>query len=352
MLRHGRLGALSLLAAAAALALAAPASAEARSGKGKVRAATLNLYLGSDLVDAVLAPNVAALEAAAGRVYESIVASNPRARMRIQARLIKRHRPDVLGLQEVETIFRGPRGDPAPATEAVFDFRRLLLRALRKRGLPYRPVARIANVDVEAPTDRGIDVRLVDHDVLLVRRGRGIKAGGADGGHFDATLQAPLAGGALGTLTVPRGWVEANVRVRGTKLHVVNTHLESFLAPVRNAQAEQLAGRGGPLDSRRPVVLLGDLNSDPDGTSSGDSSEAYRLMIADGFADRGVSRNTCCWSDDLLGGALTTRLDHVLVRPPGKGLGARRTGAANSPLTAAGQFPSDHTGVFSRLRFR
>jgi hypothetical protein len=45
------------------------------------------------------------------------------------------------------------------------------------------------------------------------------------------------------------------------------------------------------------------------------------------------------------------RIDHVLVRPGARKLAAKRTGAENSPLTPAGQFPSDHTGVFSRLRF-
>ncbi|MGH2992814.1 MAG: endonuclease/exonuclease/phosphatase family protein [Solirubrobacterales bacterium] len=108
---------------------------------------------------------------------------------------------------------------------------------------------------------------------------------------------------------------------------------------------------GGPLESKRPVILLGDLNSDPDGTSSGDSAEAYELFIADGFKDRGVTQDTCCCDADLLGGTLTTPLDHALVRPRARLLGAKRTGAGNSPLTSAGQFPSDHAGVFGRLRF-
>jgi hypothetical protein len=74
-------------------------------------------------------------------------------------------------------------------------------------------------------------------------------------------------------------------------------------------------------------------------------------MIAAGFADVGVTGDTCCWAANLIGGDLTLRIDHVLVRPGAKKVGAKRTGAENSPLTPAGQFPSDHTGVFSRLRF-
>ena len=341
---------LVLASAFALLALGVPPALAAK-GKPTVRAATLNLYVGSDVAQAVVAPDVPALEAAAGTIYEEVLASNPPDRIKIQAKLIKRQRPDVLGLQEVETLYRGPKGDPAPATETVFDYKRLLLKQLRKKGAPYRVASEVENVDVEAPTDRGLDVRLVDHDVLLVRKGRNVKVQQTGGDNFEAMLEVPLAGGAFGTLAIPRGYADANVKIRGRKLHVVNTHLEAFIAATRNAQAEELVATGGPLESNRPVVLLGDLNSAPDGTSSGDSAEAYNMMLAAGFKDRGVTQDTCCWDANLLGGRLTTRIDHVLVKPGARGLGAKRTGAENSPLTSAGQFPSDHTGVFSRLRF-
>ncbi|MGH2961054.1 MAG: endonuclease/exonuclease/phosphatase family protein [Solirubrobacterales bacterium] len=349
MRRYGRRYGVLLAGVVAALALGAPA---ALAAKGKpTRAATLNLYVGSDVAQAVVAPDVPALEAAAGTTYEEVVASNPRDRIRIQAKLIKRQRPDVLGLQEVETVYQGPKDDPAPATDPVFDFRRLLLKQLRKKGAPYRVASEVENVDVEVPTDQGLDVRLVDHDVLLVRKGRDVKVQQTGGANFQTKLEVPLAGGAFGTLAIPRGYVDANVKIRGRKLHVVNTHLEAFIAGPRNAQATELLAAGGPLESSRPVILLGDLNSAPDGTSSGDSAEAYAMMLAAGFVDRGVTQDTCCWDANLLGGALTTRIDHVLVKPGARGTGAKRTGAENSPLTAAGQLPSDHTGVFSRLRF-
>jgi Endonuclease/Exonuclease/phosphatase family len=350
MRRHGRTrGALLVAAAMAVLALGA---SPALAAKGKpTRVGTLNLYVGSDVAQAVVAPDVPALEAAAGTIYTEVVASNPRDRIKLQAKAIKRQRPDVLGVQEVETVYRGPKDDPATATEVVFDFKRMLLKQLRKKGAPYRVASEVENVDVEVPTDRGLDVRLVDHDLLLVRKRRNVKVQRTGEANFEAMLEVPLAGGAAGTLAIPRGYVDANVKVRGKKLHVVNTHLEAFIASTRNAQAEELLASGGPLESSRPVVLLGDLNSAPDGTSSGDSAEAYNMMIAFGFQDRGVTEDTCCWSADLLGGALTTRIDHVLVKPGARGLGAKRTGAEGSALTPAGQYPSDHTGVFSRLRF-
>jgi hypothetical protein len=324
--------------------------ASTASASPAVRAGTLNLYIGSDVTQAVAAPDVPSLEAAAGNIYREVLASNPKDRLKIQARLIKRQRPDVIGVQEVETVYSGPKGDPAPATDVVFDYERLLRKALRKRNVPYRAAVRVTNVDVEAPTDAGLDVRLVDHDLLLVRKGRGIKVQGTGGANFDTALEVPFAGGALGTLRIPRGYVEANLKIRGAKVHVVNTHLEAFVAGTRNAQAEELLVPGGPLDSSRPVILLGDLNSAPGGTSSGDSAEAYEMMLASGLADRGVEQSTCCWDADLLGGALTTRIDHVLTTPSVTERGAKRTNGGNAPLTPAGQFPSDHAGVFSKLR--
>jgi len=339
----------AVLAAIAAV-LVVPTAAAAKNGK--VRAQTLNLYLGSDLTKAVLAPDIPTLRVEAGNIYENIVASDPRARLKIQAKLIKKRRPQIIGLQEVETLYRGTLDDPAPADEVVFDFEQILKKQLKKRNLPYRTVVRVQNTDVEVPTDLGFDVRLVDHDILLVRKHRGINAGGAQAVNFAAALNVPLAGGALGSLKVLRGYVEANVKVHGTKLHVVNTHLEAFLSTPRDAQADELVAPDGPLDSKQPVLLLGDLNSAPDGTSQGDSKYAYDTIIANGFQDLGGTGLTCCFSPDLLGGQLTTQIDHVLVKPGATLKSAKRTGAVNSPLTSAGQYPSDHTGVVSQMNFR
>ena len=335
--------------AAALLLMLLPQAASAK--RGDVQAETLNLYIGADLTGAVAAPNIPALEAAAGKIYEDMLASDPKSRLKIQAKLIKQKKPDLIGVQEVETLYRGTLDDPAPADEVVFDFERILKKQLKKRGVPYRTAVRVENVDVEAPTDLGFDTRIVDHDILLVRKGAGVKVQGTDGANFETKLDVPLAGGELGTLAVPRGYVEADAKVRGTKVHVVNTHLEAFLSAPRDAQADELLVPGGPLDSNRPVILLGDLNSAPNGTSQGDSAYAYQTIVASGFQDRGVTDNTCCFNADLIGGELTFRIDHVLVKPGAKLLRSTRTGAEGSPLTPGGQYASDHTGVFSKLRF-
>jgi hypothetical protein len=131
-MRRGRgFGVATPVAVGLSLASAARASAAVRAG-------TLNLYIGSDVTQAVAAPDVPSLEAAAGNIYREVLASNPKDRLKIQARLIKRQRPDVIGVQEVETVYSGPKGDPARATDVVFDYERLLRKALRKRDVPYR----------------------------------------------------------------------------------------------------------------------------------------------------------------------------------------------------------------------
>ena len=352
VIRRGRVAAIAGASTALAVVVLMLAAHPAAAKQGDVSAQTLNLYLGADLTGAVLAPTVPELQVAAGKIYDDILASDPKARLKIQSKLIKRRKPDIIGVQEVETVYRGTLNDPAAADEVVLDFEKILKKQLKKRGLPYRTAVRVQNVDVEAPTNLGFDVRLVDHDILLVRKGAGVKVQKTNGANFATKLDVPLAGGALGTLPVPRGYVEANVKAHGTKLHVVNTHLEAFLSAPRDAQADELLAPGGPLDSKRPVILLGDLNSDPTGTGQGDSSYAYQTIVGSGFQDRGVTQSTCCFSADLIGGTLTIRIDHVLVRPDAKLKGSQRTGADGAPVTAAGQHPSDHAGVVSKLRFR
>ena len=86
------------------------------------------------------------------------------------------------------------------------------------------------------------------------------------------------------------------------------------------------------------------------------NAEAYNLVAAAGFVNRGVTVDTCCHDADLLNATAAfgpnSRIDHILTDTPGKvvGAGATLIGANPAFKTATGLWPSDHGGVVSRLK--
>jgi endonuclease/exonuclease/phosphatase family metal-dependent hydrolase len=173
-------------------------------------------------------------------------------------------------------------------------------------------------------------------------------------GNYSTALPVPTP---LGTINVKRGWASVDATVGGDSFRFVDTHLEAFNSIIRTAQASQLALPGGPLDTRMQVILVGDLNSDPtiapDQNNPTISDEnAYDQFANAGFADRGVSVDTCCHDADLLdaGGQFTERIDHVLTKPPLVQVSNDLTGDDPALRTPFGLWPSDHGGVVSTLR--
>ncbi len=104
-----------------------------------------------------------------------------------------------------------------------------------------------------------------------------------------------------------RGWAAVDAKVNGSKVHVVDSHLEAFDSAasntgsdgktypkggIREAQAKQLIAPGGPTTSKLPTLLVGDFNSDSpvhgDQVDPGDAL-AYRALLA-GAGASGRSR--------------------------------------------------------------
>ena len=101
-------------------------------------------------------------------------------------------------------------------------------------------------------------------------------------------------------VTVLRGWNSIDVRKVGhdkSRFRFVNTHLESFFAGTRTAQATELMDASCAVDTSLPVILLGDLNSDPAAPAA--DAAAYNVITDAGFADRGVELNTCCFGESI-----------------------------------------------------
>ncbi|MBA2630612.1 MAG: endonuclease/exonuclease/phosphatase family protein [Thermoleophilaceae bacterium] len=351
----GRVAALAL-AALVLLGLAATA-AEAKPGGPKVTVMTRNLYLGTDLIPIAVSRSLAQFEERAAAGLGQVLSNDFPARAKLIAREVKRTRPDFIGLQEVAHWRRSPRGvmdgPVTPAEINVVDYLAVLQQALKDAGLHYR-VARVQDeADVEGPTAFGFDARLTMRDAILVKSGGDLHVQGTSSGNFATRLEFPTVAGTFVSL---RGWTAVDARFRGREIRFVNTHLEAYGDDLRAAQAQELIAPGGPLQSRRPVILVGDLNSDPAGAFA--QAAAFQVLTGFGFVDSWLAARpgdpglTCCHAADLrnLTVAFTQRIDHVLSKPGLPPWRAEVVGADPDERTPAGLWPSDHAGVVTTLR--
>jgi endonuclease/exonuclease/phosphatase family metal-dependent hydrolase len=354
--------------------LALPASAGAAKGKDKgedVTVMTRNVFLGADLGPAIDAPTLNAAIDGAAEIYREVELTNFPERAIPLAKEIKKAKPDLVGLQEVanwrEQIpgdggWTGSGGIGQPAETEKYNFLTLLTERL---GNKYRVASVQEEFDAELPVDLDgddntgtlggeIDARLTMRDVILARKG--VKTKKLDSGHFQ-TRYEPMIGGSI-PLPVDRGWLSAEANVDGAKFKFVNTHLEAFGDPtIREAQAQELVD--GPLDTKKQVVLVGDLNSGttkrhnigrPELGHDPNDPLAFKVFQKADFKDNGAVQS-CCYPDMFDEGfEFTHTVDHVLTRPGLKTLDSFVTGNDPGEMTPSGLWPSDHGGVVSTLR--
>jgi endonuclease/exonuclease/phosphatase family metal-dependent hydrolase len=348
-----RPAALAVLVAAALAAL--PAEAHARSAAERsLTVMTRNVFLGADLSPLVGTRTPDELSLAAGAIWSRIQASDFPRRARALAAEIAAAKPDVVGLQEV-SLYRSDRPSDGPITPAETveqDYLRILLAALKARGQHYRAAATFESGELEVPVGLPptMDISAMDRDSMLVREGaarRGIRVRGVIAGEYVAATDLPLAGT---TLRAPRDWIATTLSVRGRKVVVFDTHLDSVSAQVRAAQGQELLRRVRAI--RGPVVVLGDLNSGP-----GSDTTVYDTLRAGGLHDAWTQVHgaapglTCCFSPDLrsTARAFSSRIDLVLSRNGVRATRAEVVGEAPSDRVH-GLWPSDHAGVVAKLR--
>ncbi|GBD45486.1 hypothetical protein HRbin41_00293 [bacterium HR41] len=354
--RGGGLRKTTLAIAVALAAGAGVASGAADGARTSQRAATLsvmtrNIYLGGDIAKPIPARTREEFEAKATELWNVVRRTDFPTRARLLAREVRRYRPDVIGLQEVALWRRGPTGvkdgSATPARTVVYDYLALLLRELARAKLRYRVAAVQREADIEAPTSLGYDVRLTMRDVVLVRRRTGLRVVRKFGRNYNARLVVPTA---VGTFTALRGYAGVDLALGRQRVRVVNTHLEAFLDQTRVAQAQELAARGGPLRTSLPLIVVGDLNSDP----RGDNPGAYRVLQSFGLRDTWVLRhgskpaNSCCLAREDLSdptpAAFDHHIDHILVKPRTRVLAQVVVGTDPRNRSRSGLWPSDHGG--------
>ncbi len=377
----GRFGALAIATAIGIGAVLFPAVADAKPRPikpSKPTVMTRNLYLGADLTPAIVAPTPAAAYTAVGDIYKHVQDLNFNVRAKLLANEIEAKNPDLIGLQEVALWRRGqigaPDGPATPATEIVYDYLELLTDELERRGLHYTPAVIQQEADLEFPADThgattddapdgvpDFDGRLTMRDVILVKDGIKVKDTGSDNYSSNAFVNTA----AFGTVTVLRGYTWADVRIdrkraKGTTFRFVNTHLESFSAYFRKAQAQELVGGSGVTAGDGPIVLVGDLNSDPDDPSVDsvgiptDNNDAYEAVIAGGFTDLGLpsGTNTCCFGEDIRDAAPMFDSGSItsLARASWTGSAADLIGIDPDNRSGTNLWPTDHGGVVAQLK--
>jgi endonuclease/exonuclease/phosphatase family metal-dependent hydrolase len=312
---------------------------------------TRNLYLGADLVPVIQAGDFPQFLAATTAAWAMVNRNDFHVRARAIAEEIAWTRPALVGLQEAYTWRIQDPGDlleggTTPATTVVYDYVPEILAQLGRLGLHYRVAAAVELFDFEAPIATGQDVRMTDHGVVLARA--------------DVETREPL-GQVYGVLLpvqvlgqvhlVKRGFAAVDARVHGGPwFRFVTTHLESYAAPVRTAQAQELAA--ALAGETGPVVLVGDLNSHP-----GEEGEA--ALAGAGFGDAwgtlypARAGLTCCWLEDLTipsppAPPLSERIDYVLFRGAVRPLLADVLGD-RAWEREHGLWPSDHGGLAAWL---
>ncbi len=316
---------------------------------------TRNMDEGTDFGPIFSSTSFSQFATEVANAYLEVQASNIPERSAAIADEIAARQPYLIGLQEVSIWRTGPLF--GHANTVTYDALQSLLQALEARGQHYSVIKTVIEFEGEAPSALGIEVGFTDLDVVLARSDLSVselQLSNVQGQHFVTNLTCPSP--VLGIVTIPRGWISVDGKLRGKEFRFITTHLESFHPGVQAAQASELVL--GPANTDSPVIICGDLNTEAPGGNPA-LNAAYQIVLSGGFSD--------VWSilhptdpgftwplhgEDPFTSVSTPsqRIDLILSREGRKGLGALTadlTGNHSTDLTQSGLWPSDHAGLQS-----
>jgi len=191
------------------------------------------------------------------------------------------------------------------------------LSALKARGVKYKPVASVKNLDVSAVQVSGFPAGIpfdingfpallntIDRDVILTRsdvHSRPVnfknvcpKRVSLDGCNYQNVITAQIPGPDDPIdLPIERGFVAADARVGGKNYRIVTTHLE-LREPVpgnpitrifQSAQAAELIQTLQATTPRGKSLLLGDMNSSPEDQEINGIIPPYEQFVNAGYTD-------------------------------------------------------------------
>ena len=318
---------------------------------------TRNMDEGTDfgfIAAAAAVGDPALFQVALGETFCEVVASNPELRAAQIADEIAAAQPDLVSLQEVavwqSSLLFCPGAAIGPPT--TIDAETALLDRLAVDGVSYHVVSQLD--EFNSTSIPGLPFSFLDRDVLLARDepdGQ-LSIANVQAQHFSTLLTVPLPGL---NLTILRGWISADVTVRGFTARVIATHLQNRFGPaetgvpVQEAQAEELVT--GPAATSLPVVIAGDLNTGP-GTDP-NVMLSYNLLTQNaGFTDTWTATRPddpgftdfFYTEDPPTPSTPSIRIDLILVR------GAPVPSAPKDYLVGTEvPHPSDHAGVVAKV---
>jgi len=373
------------------LILIAPFST-AMSGKAKFKSITRNLYLGADIFKVVEAAQTDpdSVPYVVAEVFQTMLDTNFPARAEAIADEIALADPHVIGLQEVSTFYIQTPGDfifgnPEQANTEIIDFYKVLDAALKARGMYYDAFT-VTNADVELPmADPNAgppyylsDLRMVDHDVVLVRKGHSAWEVAAD--NYDLNVGMDLGGGYV---EFTRGFVIVDTVIKGEIFRFVNTHLEVRSSPgsvyrfVQSVQMQELLGYLTGLPDPKPIIMVGDFNSSPEDVP-GDYEHPlagplpyvppYTQAVGAGYLDAWLEQSK--YDEGFTSGfdeyvsdpdaELTTRIDLVFLDPLDLTIDKVKCDVVGDEVSDMVPnpndpgfylWPSDHAGVVTKVKF-
>lgn len=216
------------------------------------------------------------------------------------ARLIARHAPDVVALQELD------------------------VSRLRTGGIDQaHQIAQLLEMDFHFHPTLRLEEELYGDAILTHLPMRLVKAGGLPGLRDRPDLE-------------PRGALWVAIDLGGVEVQIVNTHL-GLRARERLAQTDALLGPEwlGHPDCRPPVVLCGDFNALP----SSRVCRKVRGQLRDAQQELHGHRPKSTW----FGRYPSARIDHVFVDP------VTRVVDVSVPRSELARVASDHLPVIAEL---
>ncbi len=336
------------------LVVSSSAAESEKAYRPTVRVMTRNMDEGTDMLY-VTDPNTFAYGAYLTYAEVLLAAHLPERAAELAAE-IAAVQPDLVALQEVAIWhLEGDLGN------ADYDQLQLLQTALESAGLHYRVavIQTLTVVSVRIP-QMGLVVEFTDRDAILVRAdlppGQ-LDVTGTETHVFTHLLPFETP---MGPIPVLRGWIAADVKIRGARFKFVDAHLETtwagnfeYTAWLQLQQAMELVE--GLNNTRLPVILAGDFNSDAEDAGIGpDQTESAAFISGAGYVDawhqvypdqRGF---TWGWyledqppPNFVVPSTPCERIDLIFAHGP-RVLSVQQTGTAPGE---SGFYTSDHIGV-------